>query len=56
MPQSACSELTAESFDVSADTNDDPYMQSLNSVQRSIVGADLKNIRVQAGPGSGKTR
>ena len=56
MPQSACSELTAESFEVSAYTDDDPYMQSLNSVQRSIVGADLKNIRVQAGPGSGKTR
>ena len=36
--------------------DDDPYMQSLNAVQRSIVSADLRNIRVQAGPGSGKTR
>ena len=37
-------------------SDDDPYMQSLNAVQRSIVSADLRNIRVQAGPGSGKTR
>ena len=36
--------------------DDDLYIQSLNSVQRSIVSADLRNIRVQAGPGSGKTR
>ena len=55
MPQS-CFELTVDSSEVKIDADDDPYMQSLNSVQRSIVAADLKNIRVQAGPGSGKTR
>lgn len=47
---------SSESIGISIDADDDPYLQSLNSVQRSIVAADLKNIRVQAGPGSGKTR
>ena len=36
--------------------DDDPFLDSLNEIQRDIVTSDLSNIRVQAGPGSGKTR
>ena len=39
------------SDDVSA-----PFLQNLSEAQRSVVTAGIKNIRVQAGPGSGKTR
>lgn len=35
--------------------NDD-YLHGLSGAQKDIVTADLASIRVQAGPGSGKTR
>jgi hypothetical protein len=40
----------------SADVDEEFFLNGLSDVQRSIVTADLNNIRVQAGPGSGKTR
>ena len=48
----------ASSIDDQLDSigGDDPFLDSLNEIQRHIVTADLSNIRVQAGPGSGKTR
>jgi hypothetical protein len=36
--------------------NDDSYLHNLNKDQYAAVTADLRDIRVQAGPGSGKTR
>lgn len=36
--------------------DDDAFLDGLNEIQRQIVTADLMNTRVQAGPGSGKTR
>lgn len=49
-----CQPLLASNFEV--DFNDENYLHGLSSAQREIVTADLNNIRVQAGPGSGKTR
>ena len=40
----------------SIDADDELFLEGLSDMQRSIVTADLNNIRVQAGPGSGKTR
>ena len=40
----------------SVDVSEEFFLNGLSDVQRSIVTADLNNIRVQAGPGSGKTR
>ena len=37
-------------------SDDDTYLDGLDEIQRHIVTEDLSNIRVQAGPGSGKTR
>ena len=48
----------ASNVDYQLDSNgdDDTFLDSLNEIQRHIVTVDLNNIRVQAGPGSGKTR
>lgn len=47
---------TESSTSSSTDVNEEFFLNGLSDVQRSIVTADLNNIRVQAGPGSGKTR
>ena len=49
-----CQPLLASNTD--AEIYNDEYLQGLSSAQREIVTADLASIRVQAGPGSGKTR
>ena len=49
-----CQPLLASN--VEADFHDENYLHGLSSAQREIVTADLANIRVHAGPGSGKTR
>ena len=49
-----CQPLLASNIE--ADFYDENYLHGLSSAQREIVTADLTNIRVQAGPGSGKTR
>jgi hypothetical protein len=41
---------------IEVDFHDENYLHGLSSAQRVIVTADLANIRVHAGPGSGKTR
>jgi hypothetical protein len=38
------------------ENDDDTYLHNLNKDQFAAVTADLRDIRVQAGPGSGKTR
>lgn len=38
------------------ENNDDTYLRNLNKDQLAAVTANLRDIRVQAGPGSGKTR
>jgi hypothetical protein len=47
---------TEASTSSSTDVDEEFFLNGLSDVQRSIVTADLNNIRVQAGPGSGKTR
>jgi hypothetical protein len=49
-----CQPLLASN--IKADFHDENYLHGLSSAQREIVTADLANIRVHAGPGSGKTR
>lgn len=49
-----CQPLLASN--IKADFYEESYLHDLSSSQREIVTADLANIRVHAGPGSGKTR